>query len=182
MNKIDCGICLDLIPLVKDGVASEESVNAVLEHIETCPSCRSVFDEGAPVPDPMDEKKIVGNIKREFFMLSMMIIFVGTLIGLGLSESSGMFLNILIMPAIGALGYAAMPKKSFLVPVGMFGAVYVWHFIKYLPGMFRAEDAYILPDLLAIPIFWSCIYALFCAVGTLIAFLLHFAFKKGDRQ
>lgn len=29
MNKISCDICMDLIPLVKDGIASEDSGNAV---------------------------------------------------------------------------------------------------------------------------------------------------------
>ena len=34
MNKISCDICMDLIPLVKDGIASQESCNAVKNHID----------------------------------------------------------------------------------------------------------------------------------------------------
>ena len=30
MNKISCDMCIDLMPLVQDGVASEDSRNAVL--------------------------------------------------------------------------------------------------------------------------------------------------------
>ena len=40
MNKIDCEICMDLIPLVKDGIASEESYKAVEEHVKECETCR----------------------------------------------------------------------------------------------------------------------------------------------
>ena len=33
MIELSCQICRDLIPLVQDGVASEESVNAVTAHV-----------------------------------------------------------------------------------------------------------------------------------------------------
>ena len=33
MNKITCDMCIDLMPLVQDGVASEDSRNAVLQHL-----------------------------------------------------------------------------------------------------------------------------------------------------
>ena len=42
MNKISCEICKDLIPLVKDGIASEDSVAAVEEHIKECENCKAL--------------------------------------------------------------------------------------------------------------------------------------------
>ena len=45
MNKIDCEICMDLIPLVKDGIASEESYKAVEEHVKECETCRQLYGE-----------------------------------------------------------------------------------------------------------------------------------------
>ena len=32
MNEISCDVCMDLIPLVQDGIASEDSREAVEQH------------------------------------------------------------------------------------------------------------------------------------------------------
>ena len=45
MDKISCDICMDLIPLVKDGIASEDSCDAVTKHISKCEKCKVEFDE-----------------------------------------------------------------------------------------------------------------------------------------
>ncbi len=45
MTKITCDICMDLMPLVQDGVASEDSENAVKKHISECESCKKIYDE-----------------------------------------------------------------------------------------------------------------------------------------
>ena len=42
-QDVPCGVCLDLIPLVRDGVASEESIQLVLDHTAVCPSCREAL-------------------------------------------------------------------------------------------------------------------------------------------
>ncbi len=49
MNKLSCEICMDLIPLVRDGAASEESREAVEAHIAECPDCRAFYRQGPPV-------------------------------------------------------------------------------------------------------------------------------------
>lgn len=36
-EKISCAVCRDLLPLVQDGVASEESAALVRRHLEGCP-------------------------------------------------------------------------------------------------------------------------------------------------
>lgn len=51
MNQFACDVYLDLMPLVKDAVASEAS-NAVLkEHLQSCPTCRAYFEEMAQIPE-----------------------------------------------------------------------------------------------------------------------------------
>jgi len=45
MNKISCDICGDLVPLVKDGIASEDSCNAVIKHTNECEACNLLFNE-----------------------------------------------------------------------------------------------------------------------------------------
>lgn len=44
MKQFDCDVYLDLMPLVKDGAASEASCMALKEHLEVCPSCRHQYD------------------------------------------------------------------------------------------------------------------------------------------
>ena len=39
MKEITCDICMDLMPLVQDGIASEDSRNAVEEHVKRCEQC-----------------------------------------------------------------------------------------------------------------------------------------------
>jgi hypothetical protein len=46
----DCGIVKDLLPLVAENLASEESTAFVKEHLETCADCRKAYEEmKAPV-------------------------------------------------------------------------------------------------------------------------------------
>jgi len=40
VNKITCDMCKDLMPLVKDGIASEDSRLAVTEHLKECEDCK----------------------------------------------------------------------------------------------------------------------------------------------
>ena len=61
MNKISCDICLDLIPLVEDDIASEDSRIAVIEHIKECESCRSYYSgKNLSIPE-MDDERVIKN-------------------------------------------------------------------------------------------------------------------------
>jgi len=70
MGKNDCNIIRDLMPLVIDRVASDESREAVEEHIATCGECRKQYDAmKAALPDETrteyekEQKKIVDALK-----------------------------------------------------------------------------------------------------------------------
>lgn len=47
MNKMEysCGLIRDLLPLYCDEICSQDSAEAVKEHIETCESCRNIYME-----------------------------------------------------------------------------------------------------------------------------------------
>ena len=111
MNKISCDICKDLIPLVKDNVASEDSYNLVKKHIDECNKCKVLFDENIEVNQNMNDEKVISKIKSQLMLIALILVVLGSVIGLGLSESEGMFYNILIMPVIGALAYFALRKN-----------------------------------------------------------------------
>lgn len=177
MSKISCDICMDLMPLVKDGVASEDSNNIVINHINQCSECRNIFEETPNKIPAIDDKKVISKIRNRLVFAGLMLIFMGSIMGLALSESEGMFYNVLIMPTIGAISYFVLRKKSYIVPIIMFGFVYIYHLIKYI---FEAEkmNTSQLISLLPLPIFWSIIYSGLCALGILIGFLLYIAFRR----
>ena len=52
MNGIPCDVCLDLMPLVQDGVASAASEALVEQHLEHCPRCRAIFGGAGQAPPP----------------------------------------------------------------------------------------------------------------------------------
>ncbi len=41
--KISCDMAIDLIPLYKDGAASDDSRHALEEHLESCSECSRIF-------------------------------------------------------------------------------------------------------------------------------------------
>ena len=106
---------MDLIPLVKDGIASDDSVKAVTLHTEQCDSCRALLGD---IPSPAADtdkafKKFTGQLRT----FSVMLMMFGLLFGFGLTAGSEIFYNSIIMPAIGALGYVIFgwnlwPRRS----------------------------------------------------------------------
>lgn len=169
MTEISCEMCMDLIPLVRDGAASQDSQTAVLRHLKTCPSCSALYS-GETVP-PSDPSAAFQKLHRRLRFLFALLMMFGIFLGLGLTASDGMFYNTLIMPIIGALGYGIFRTKAFYqVP----GLLFIAHGLIHLCNLLRGADALDLVSLLT----WTLIYILFALAGTLAAWLLHFAFRK----
>lgn len=169
MNEISCGLCRDLIPLVKDGVASEESAQAVLHHMETCEACREAYGNGAATA-PAHEHAIRGIMRRLRIFLAMLLMF-GILFGLSLTAGSGIFYNVVLMPMIGAVGYYLFQGRAvYILPV----LLTVTHAVTNLLGMGNEQlELYSL-------LMWSLLYSLFALLGVIIAALLHFVFRKEE--
>jgi hypothetical protein len=95
--NISCDIILDLIPLVKDRVASEDSINLVSEHLKSCESCKLEFESHTlPIRTEFDDKRVVSAIKKKLFLATSALLLVGAFIGMALNKNSP--LN--FMPAI----------------------------------------------------------------------------------
>lgn len=179
MNKISCDTCLDLMPLVKDKVASQDSKDLVKDHLKSCETCEKIYENFNNEAIAMDESNIISKIKKQLFIVSIIFIVIASMLGLALSESMDMFYNILIMPAIGVIGYFALDKKSYYVPMSLFFFSYIWLFIKYIgEGMLREG---MIIGVFFTPIYWSAIYAGLCMIGLIIGFLLKYAFGKEKR-
>ncbi len=179
MNKkinISCDVCLDLIPLVRDKVASEDSNGLVYEHIDKCDSCKAEFAYTDNNQDIIDDKKIIHSIRKSLFLTALIFIACGALLGVYLSNSMNMFYNFLIMPIVGGSGYLILKKKWVWTPLWIFILSYVWLFIQnafegMLSSGFTVETLYI-------PLFYSGIYAGLTILGVVIVALLKYAFRK----
>ncbi|AFM00337.1 MULTISPECIES: zf-HC2 domain-containing protein [Desulfitobacterium] len=180
MNKISCPVCLDLIPLVKDGIASEDSRLLVQEHLAGCEHCsdswgeKTEADMGADTA--MDDTVVLGKIKKQMMLFLLSIMLAGTLLGMVISNGMHMFYNGLIMPAIGGFGYMLFKRKAYFVPLGLFAFSFIWVFVRGLIDGILTYTGII--DLISMSAWWSAIFSAFSAVGVLIAWLLHYAFKK----
>ena len=175
MNKISCGICQDLIPLVVDNVAGEESKAAVEEHIGCCESCRKAYEESEPLFISPDDERVLRDLRRCRIMGVICLMAFGAVIGVGFSESQELFYNILIMPAIGAVGVLALGKKGLLSPLLPTFFFFLIKFIQILRGVAPVSE-------LATAFFWSLWYGVFCLAGGAAALLLQYAFGKEKKH
>ena len=74
MKKNDCNVIRDLMPLVLDRVASDESRGLVEEHMETCEECRKEYEKmKADMPQETlaeyeeEQRAIVEELKKANF-------------------------------------------------------------------------------------------------------------------
>ncbi len=167
MNEISCGLCMDLMPLVADGVAGEDSVKAVKQHMESCEACRAAFHDAAP--PKADPDAAFTKVKKKMQLFWTMLLMFGVLYGLSLTSGDKLFYNIILMPMIGALGYGLLRKKAFWeIPV----LLYITHIITNFLGLGgEVLDFWTL-------IWWTFYYCLFALLGIVIAWLVHFALRK----
>ena len=169
MNKITCDICMDLMPLVQDNVASEDSVNAVKQHLENCPECRAMFE--GEVPLHSDKNEIIRKVQRKFHTFLIMILMFGIFFGLSLTATSEQFLIVVIMPVLGAIGYFVFQWKSLFITPGLLMITPL--FSNALRFLYNTETLDLASNLI-----WALICSVFAVIGTVIVGLLHFAFKK----
>ena len=173
MNNISCDICKDLMPLVKDGIASEDSCLAVKEHVKECEACKVLYENEATElmePNP-DLERELGRLKRRIQIFSAMLLMFGVFFGLSLTASEEMFYNSLIMPVIGALGYVIFQWRAvYQVPLLLLVMQCLINFFGLARGMEYMPFVAIL--------MWVGLYSVFVELGVLVAGLLHFAFQK----
>lgn len=169
MNEISCDICMDLMPLVQDGIASEDSRKAVEEHVKNCESCAAFYKrETAP---SVDSQKLWKTVRRRVRIFFAALLLFGIFFGLSLTASQELFYNSLIMPLVGVVGYVVFRWHALYVVPGL---MLVTNCLSALLGMLRGVK-YL--DL-ASGVMWVAIYSIFVAIGIVIAGLLHFAFRR----
>lgn len=169
MNEISCDMCMDLMPLVNDGVASDDSRKAVEQHISKCEQCKSFYEDNGS--RETDSEKAFSKLLGQIRSFSLLLLIFGIFFGLGLTAGEDMFYNSVIMPLIGVVGYMVFKWKAiYIVPLLLFAA----DLLMFIPQLFAGAgwtDFYSL-------MLWTSIYCILVILGVIISWLLHFAFRK----
>jgi len=172
VNKITCDMCKDLMPLVTDGIASEDSRRAVEEHVMECEACKALYDGSKQEPSANPNLELeLAKLKKRLQTFSAMLLMFGVFFGLSLTASEDMFYNSLIMPVLGALGYVLFRWKAlYHVP----RLLLVTLLFSNGFGMVRGMEVMAVMSV----VMWVGLYAIFVGIGVLVAGLLHFAFRR----
>ena len=168
---ISCDVCQDLLPLVKDHVASEDSVALVTEHVASCQECQKFIDSLELSQDiPINDKKVLSAIHRKIYFVGIIMLGAGALFGIYLTNSMSIFYNIAVMPLLGALGYFIFRRFWLFVPAVIGILTFLW---AVVPMLRNGSD-----NIIPAGIFYAVIYAALCLLGGIAALLLRFAFTK----
>lgn len=173
MNTISCDVCLDLIPLVQDDAASEDSKKLVSEHTSMCPQCRRALQAKITADTP-DDMIALKRMRRHVALRLVIFAFVGILIGLSIPINENFAYNLILMPLLGCMVLFFGGSKWYLIPPAIFCITTLGKTIFYTvtpPG---------------IPFFHALYYstliglalALLCFAGCAVAALFKYAFTK----
>ena len=182
--KTECSVVRDLLPLYVEDMVNPETEQYVKSHLEKCPECKAelenlIADESltiienksaANIDEAKPLKRIMKKINRQLYTLSYFLIIFFIFLGFGWTGGENLMYNSLIMPAVGIFGYYVFRWKAvYKVPILLL-------IIDMLVCLFRLTDIDLYSAFL-----WTLIYSIFVFVGILIAFLLHFAFRKENK-
>ena len=176
--KITCDVIQDLIPIVQDDAASEDSRRLVEEHAAQCPSCRNLWGPRDLPPLPArNEAAGLRAIKKSLFFSQAFILLAGSCIGIALSNSMGMFYNILLMPLLGAISVSAFRRRWYLVPLFVFLLTSVWQFFAMW-----LDNGVLSGYICTGSLLYAAVYTGLALIGSAVALLLRFAFRKEDHS
>lgn len=168
LPDLPCDVCRDLIPLVQDGAASPTATEMVRRHMEHCESCLAFWQEGAPAQPVPDDGKVLGRIYKRLRLLLFAALAAGALFGLWLMSYgfAGQF-NLLIMPAVGAVGALLLRRRWYLTPLCVAALGFVWHLSLESTGP-------------VLGLIYAAFYGGLCLLGGVAALLFRYAFGKED--
>jgi len=114
MAQYDCDLILDIMPLVKDGAASETTRRILGEHIATCESCLKVY---ASLPQTMAQPqeaavKTLQKIRRKMTVSAWLIMIFATMVGGLLTMTEHMGYNVILFPLVGAAAFLLIGNSA----------------------------------------------------------------------
>lgn len=179
-KRLSCDVYRDLIPLVNDGVASEDTCQLVEEHLKECEACKAYQHSGfSPEISYEDDMKTIRKVRRSFLLYALGFAVAGSIGTFMLSSS---IYILWWMPAVGMATYFIFGKKN--MPIA-------WAAILILLALGRFGNAFLNGWLRPDSIIGYCyetvtngmMLLIMLALGSLVGALLKFAFgkKKGEQ-
>lgn len=180
---LPCDICRDLLPLVRDGVASEASRRAVEDHVAHCEACRQLWGEEAP--PPLHREQVLGRIRRRLYAWQGAMTAAGLILGMVLANTGRAGYNILLLPVLGAAVQWLSPRRARWLPLlvwGLITAVTLCPNAHYLLGCLAEGDWYNFFAILGLSVLYGLLLGALCALGTLAAALFRYALRKEESR
>ena len=181
---LPCDICRDLLPLVRDGVASEASRRAVEDHVAHCEACRQLWGEEA-LPPPLHREQVLGRIRRRLYAWQGAMTAAGLILGMVLANTGRAGYNILLLPVLGAAVQWLSPRRARWLPLlvwGLITAVTLCSNAHYLLGCLAEGDWYNFFAILGLSVLYGLLLGALCALGTLAAALFRYALRKEESR
>lgn len=162
--KISCDIIQDLIPLVNDNVASEDSKKTVFEHCQECAECMSLLENNVSFNSEQINIKWKKKIRFSMFGFTLLL----ALLACSFTATKNMFSNILLMPVIGGLGYGLLRRKVYLIYLFIFIIQFLYQIIS-----FEFHFGFMI---------YTVIYYVLLSFGIAIYFCFWYVFKGGKQN
>ena len=181
---LPCDICRDLLPLVRDGVASEASRRAVEDHVAHCEACRQLWGEEA-LPPPLHREQVLGRIRRRLYAWQGAMTAAGLILGMVLANTGRAGYNILLLPVLGAAVQWLSPRRARWLPLlvwGLITAVTLCPNAHYLLGCLAEGNWYNFFAILGLSVLYGLLLGALCALGTLAAALFRYALRKEESR
>lgn len=180
-EPVSCAVVQDLMPLVRDGVASPESEAMVKAHIETCASCRALWDAlpaAQAQPALPDDDAVLHKVKARVSLWLLLVVVIGLMLGMAIMNSGrAIGLIFVIFPLTCGVARWLDDGVWKLVPV-LAAAIAL---IQSLPSLFAAMEFTTFASALFSYLRGACppavLLAVICLVGALAASLLRYAVK-----
>ncbi|MEG0898044.1 MAG: zf-HC2 domain-containing protein [Ruthenibacterium sp.] len=172
-SGLPCAVCRDLIPLVRDGVASEESDQLVHQHIAACDDCKR-FMAGAETRTEPDDTRVIGRMKRKISLWLVCVVTCSLMFGVALTFSTHSLLAILVFPLCCGIAYWFDSFVWKLVPPIAFAMLFIIVLLQHGYGTPIRQFMGALRS--------GIFVAALCAVGALAAALLKYGFSKGEKN
>ncbi len=180
--KNECKIISDLLPLYSENLVCEETSEFIKNHLSECGECKKDFeafkndiDLNEVIKEIQNEekenirplKKIMKKMDMQVHSISYLLVVFFIFFSFLSMDSGDVFYNSLIMPIVGVFGYIVFRFKAFYkLPVLLF----IINLLAYLLKVTEVQFTDIF--------FWTAIFTVFVFIGIIIAFLIHFAFRK----
>ena len=183
--KLDCCVVRDLLPLYVENMVSDQTAEQIKQHLAECPDCQNEYNSfgstsrldvlDAPVEVPQTDakpfKKAMRKLNRQMYGLAYGLIIFFILWGFSLTGGEDLMYNSVIMPIVGLFGYYVFKWKAlYKMPI----LLLIINLLAYHLHFTEIDFISVFP--------WTAIYSIFVVVGVIIAFLLHFAFRKERKE